>query len=241
MERQRRWAKLALIILLVGIVAGEATLFAADGKISLDFKNTPVDKVLTSLFQGTGHNYMLAPGITSFVTVSLRDMDFDQALQATLRSANLTYRLEDGVYIIRQKDLPSTAGSYNKPVAPPAATSSSGTDAELPSAEVRIEKIQLIYVDCVDIAAMFGQDTPMSRGQMLANSGPASSLYGAFTQPTPGYGSGYGYGYGNSGYGYGGYGYNGYGANYGSNNGYGNYGAGYSGFNGYSGYRGYGY
>jgi hypothetical protein len=242
MERQRHcWLRVIVVVVLVGLLASASAVIAADGRISLDFKNSSIESALTTLFQGTGRNYVLAPGVSGTVTVSLRDMQFEQALQATLRSAGLTYRVEDNVYVIRTKDLTTSAPSANTGGSklPTVSGPSASSNSELPSAEVRVERIPLMFMDTVDIAGLFGAETTMPRAQTLAttggnfgggsgfNIGGVSGAYGS-----GGYGGYYG-GYGSSG-GYGGYG--GYGGGYGNyggygsspSRGYGNYGGGYN-------------
>jgi len=223
MQRQKRRAlSFVMVGALIGMLAViSSSSSAAESKINLDLKNTSIESALAGLFQGTGKNYVLAPGVTGTVTLSLRDMPFEQALQATVRSAGLTYKLEDNVYVIRPKESTSNNGSAsNRPPDPTPTGVRARIDtlpeAELPSAEIRIEKIRLNFIDALDVAILFGGEAIISRGGSQPYDGVFGSQYGM------------GGAYGIPGLSLGGYG------------GYGNYGRGYGGYGEYSSYSGYG-
>ncbi|MDO8682536.1 MAG: secretin and TonB N-terminal domain-containing protein [Armatimonadota bacterium] len=225
--RRLNSARSRFILLIMAIwllVAASFSFGAVEKRITLDFKSAPIDSVIAKLFEGTGLNYALAPGATGTVTVTLRDVPFEQALQTALRSANLTYRLDDGVYVV---------GPQNAPVTKPSPTYISPSltpTVEVPSAEMRIEKIPLNFSDAFDIAEMLGSELAISRGGAMTMSG-SGSVYDS--QRFPGF---YGYGYSS-------------GLNNGSGNsttrpygvqpstgyGYGNYGGYYGGYSGNSG------
>jgi hypothetical protein len=243
MEGQRRdWFRLVVAVVLVGMLAaGASGILAAENRITLDFKDSPIEGALQALFQGTGRNYAINPGVRGTVTLSLRDMPFDQAMQAIVRSAGLTYKVEDNVYMVRQKET-TTPGT---PSIKPSATSAAGASGiELPSAEVRIEKIPMNFADAVDIAGMFGSESMLSRGGTLAMGGTYGIGSGISGGGYSGYGGGGGYGgyggYGGTG-GYGGYGGSSmFGGGYGGTGGFGGYGGGYSSYGGGYGYGSYG-
>lgn len=219
-SRRRRALSCAMAVALIGVLGVmSSSSSAAENKISLDLKNTSIETALASLFQGTGKNYVLAPGVTGTVTLSLRDVPFEQALQATVRSAGLTYKLEDNVYVIRPKEPTNNnvSTNYRPPEPTPVDTSRAGQAiAELLSAEIRIEKIQLNFIDAVDVATIFGGEALFSR--------TGSQHYGAI------YGSPYGYGMGGGAYGIPGFslgGYSGYGGSSGYYRPYSGYSSGY--------------
>jgi hypothetical protein len=199
---------------------------AAEKRITLELKDTPIHQAVAALFQGTQLNYVLERGITGTVTVSLRDMPIDQALQTMLRVAGLTYRIEDGVYTIGHRD---SASSPQPRAETPPVTTPAVPIVEVPPAEIRIEKVPLNFADSFDIAEMLGVDYVESRGASLVLS-PGGYGYSSGAGGSYGYGGPYGYGgYGNS-QNYGNYrnfggstfqgGY-GYGGGYGNQGGYG--------------------
>jgi len=225
--RLRFWPCLVAALIVCPTIA----LSDVDKKVTVDFRDTPIRMALEVLFRGTGLSYTLDPGSAGPVNVTLRDMPFDSALQAIVRSAGLTSVNEGGVYAIRPKDasLPTSG-----PVTPATSAATEPPAVELPSAEVRIEKIPLNFADAFDIGGIFGAQAMTSR---------LGAMVGATS------GSGYGFGFGSGGaygisgfnsYGYGGFG--GSGLGYGSRS-YSTYGSGVSGYGGYGsdGYGGSGY
>ena len=232
MEKSRLNMKCAVPVAIVAlaIMLAVPSFGAVDKQITLDLNNIPIQSALTMLFQGTGLSWAPLAGVSGNVTIALRDVPFEQALKSTLNAANLTYKLQDGVYSIGLKsviDAPAPALAPAPEIGPP-------PTVELPSSEIHIEKIKLTFVDCYDIAALFGvQQTSTSRASSLLGVGtgfgfgsgaggsfsmPGFSNYGGNSRYPGSYGGG---GYGNSG----GLGYGSYGGM--GMNGGGGYGSGY--------------
>lgn len=81
---------------------------------SLQLTNTRILQALDILLKGTGRNYRLMPGtrVDGVVTVNLRDVPLDNAVEIVLRSAGLRAARENHTYIIEPLLAP-------RPTAPP--------------------------------------------------------------------------------------------------------------------------
>lgn len=222
--------RVVLVISAVLSLLLAQTAFTADSVVSssgdsvtLTLKDTDVRVALEALFRSVGKDFIMDPGIVGPVpALSFNNVSFETALKSIVKSAGLTYRVDDEIYIITKKPELTRTGSGPEP---PAYT----PEPEVVAAdEVIIEKIPLNYSSASEILAIMNGD------------------YDNLSYGSGGYGNG---GYGSYGTGYGGYGsYGGSGSYPGSYGGYGSgsYGGGYSGGypGGYSGnygsYGGYG-
>ncbi len=79
-------------------------------RVTLYFDNADVRYALKLLFQSAGANFTLDQAVHGTVMISLTDVPFRTALENVLRSTAsqtpLTYRVEDGVYIVTVKQAP---------------------------------------------------------------------------------------------------------------------------------------
>ncbi len=77
---------------------------------SLELDQADVRDALRALFRNVGVSYSIAPEVQGFVTVSLKNVTFEAALQNVLRQVDATYRVEGGVYQIikRQQEIAPT-------------------------------------------------------------------------------------------------------------------------------------
>lgn len=74
---------------------------------SLEYQQADVREALRALFKNVGVSYSIAPEVQGAVTVSLKNVSFDTALQNVLRQVDATYRIEAGVYqIVKREDNP---------------------------------------------------------------------------------------------------------------------------------------
>ncbi len=65
---------------------------------SLELDQADVREALRALFKNVNVSYSIAPEVQGTVTVSLKNVTFDTALQNVLRQVDATYRVEAGVY-----------------------------------------------------------------------------------------------------------------------------------------------
>ncbi len=227
---------LLLAVLCVSVAMAQARTDSTK-KINLEFRNTPIRSAIDALFRSAGLNYALDPSVTGTITVSLKDVNFEDALNVVLRQANLTRRKEGEVYYIKPRAEETPAATMPGPETPPQFTVPSVTDTV--KSDVKIEKLTLQYADAVDMSQLFGGQVFQSRsGGMSGGGGYGGGGYGGYGMG--GYGMG-GYG-GMSGFGMGGYGgMSGFGmGGYGGMSGFGM--GGYGGMSsfGMGGYGGYG-
>ena len=72
---------------------------------SLELEQADVREALRALFKNVNVSYSIAPEVQGPVTVSLKNVTFEAALQNILRQVDATYRVEGGVYeIIKRVD-----------------------------------------------------------------------------------------------------------------------------------------
>ena len=77
----------------------------------LELEQADVREALRLLFKNVNASYGVAPEVQGTVTVSLRNVPFETALQAILKQVDATYRVEGGVYqIIRRDDTGVVSG-----------------------------------------------------------------------------------------------------------------------------------
>src|SRR5579862_1151883 len=124
MSRNIRLAVAAVLGLsmLTGLpVAAHAQTDPANQVIpSLDLDAIDVREALRALFKGIDVSYSIAPEVQGSVTVNLKNVRFDTALQNILKQCDATYRVEGGVYqIIKREEIapPTTTGPETAPTA----------------------------------------------------------------------------------------------------------------------------
>ncbi len=89
---------------------------------SLELEQADVREAIKILFRNLNVSYSIAPEVQGTVTVSLRNVPFETALQNILKQVNATYRVEGGVYqIIARIDPGVTTGPEQLPGGTPAA------------------------------------------------------------------------------------------------------------------------
>src|SRR5437763_16361793 len=97
---------IALTALPIGALAQSANQ-TGNKRVTLSVENADLRYALKLLFTSAGLNYTLNQAVRGTATVSLSDVPFRTALESLLRSSQsttpLTYRVEDGVYIIHPK------------------------------------------------------------------------------------------------------------------------------------------
>ncbi len=114
--------KIGLSVAIGALALGAGTIMPAHSQavpskpISLSLSGAPVKQALTILFTGAHLNYTLDPNVAGYVNVNLRDVSFETALKAVLRSATpplVADRDPDtGVYYVKPKtDTAAAAGN----------------------------------------------------------------------------------------------------------------------------------
>ncbi len=65
--------------------------------INLDFENTDIKDVIRVLAQKSGANIILGQDVAATVTIQLKDVTWEKALDIVLKNYNLTYKKEEGL------------------------------------------------------------------------------------------------------------------------------------------------
>lgn len=103
--------QLVVLLAIFAIVVIPCLAWAQDGndngkpekKVTIDFRDVPIQSAVRILFEGTGFSYNFEPGVTGNVNMKLVDVAFSQALDKVLQSANMTLRNENNVFTIGPK------------------------------------------------------------------------------------------------------------------------------------------
>lgn len=194
-----------LLVVSAGFVRAQDTPATPNKTISVNFKDANIREALETLFKGTGLNMAISQDAAQAppVTVSLQDVPFDTALRVVLDSANLTYSKKDGIYQIKAKIQVVDPGQG------PQVTPVDPTQVVEVTAEPEVEKIPLMFMDCLDMYnALRGQ--PSNSAANMGGSGGFGS--------SGGFGGGsFGGGFGSSG----GFGGGSFGGGFGSSGGFG--------------------
>jgi hypothetical protein len=104
-------------VLMSGALLGDQSNSSSTSNVrivNLELADVPVKDAIEKLFAGTGLKYNIGPGVSGrVVELKLKGVTFEQALNALMEAARLTYKLEDGVYIISPADA-KTSTSNNQ-------------------------------------------------------------------------------------------------------------------------------
>jgi len=197
--------------LLLGLSLVFATAACADDeepRVSISVTDANVHEVLALIAKQAGLNISVDANVRGSVTVSLRDVTAQQALDTVAAAAGARVREDQGTYYIEPKPLPPerpqaprtpVGGSTVLPPGSSAGTSASGGITAAEEDRVVTRLIQLNYADAAMLAQAFGGGV-IGSGLGFTGSpfrqGGGRGGYG-------GYGGGQGYGggrgYGNSG------------------------------------------
>lgn len=106
-------------LLLLGVLLFGFTVSAQSQKVSLDFKNERVEKVLASIKRQTGMSLVFSDQLVDVnrkVTMQLKDVTLKEALTRLLSGINLTFEIRNNkIYFIEKKAV-SQPGSRKKRV-----------------------------------------------------------------------------------------------------------------------------
>lgn len=92
-------------ILLALALAGAALSAIAQEKttaVTIDAKGADVRSVIHDIFQQTGKNFVLKPGVRFVLYLSLDKVNFDEALAIVCKNANLQFEVQNDIYYISQ-------------------------------------------------------------------------------------------------------------------------------------------
>jgi type II secretory pathway component GspD/PulD (secretin) len=112
-------AILSLAILTAFAVPADPPV-AAPQTVSISSKGTDVRAVLHDVFTQSNKNYVLEPNVRFVLYLSVKDVEFEEALQIVCKMANLDYELQNGIYYVGPKKQQAPVKPEPKPeVKPP--------------------------------------------------------------------------------------------------------------------------
>lgn len=92
--------RLLLVFLLLSLMS---IVYAAPGQVridSLNFVNSEISTILKSLADVSGASIVVSPDVKGSITLKLRDVTVDQALQIITNMTGYGYRVTNGVYVV---------------------------------------------------------------------------------------------------------------------------------------------
>ena len=131
------------VILSVSSIAAAQEDVSQKQISSLELEQADVREALRALFKNVNVSYSIAPEVQGPITVSLKNVTFETALQNVLRQVDATYRIEAGVYEIVKKAENITANQKD-------------TDTPVKADTKIIRRIKIRSADPAFIAMMLG-------------------------------------------------------------------------------------
>lgn len=83
----------------------------ATGRVTVSSRGMDVRRVLYDMFTQANKNFVLEPAVRVELFLSLRDIDFEEALMAVCHVANLQYDIQNGIYFISRRRNPPPAAT----------------------------------------------------------------------------------------------------------------------------------
>ena len=190
--------KKVLLVLLFGfsLVLMPKATFAQSANtpsITLDLKDAPIRTTLEMAFKQAGiNNFVIDNNVAGFVTMTITDQPFENALKLIMRAATepLTYTKENNVYIVKVRvitPVPQTAGP--DPI-PPVTVNS-----------LTWERIPLVYIDPFDLQVALGPILNISQFTRFSGGGIGNGGFGGGFGSSGGLGGGSMGGFGGAGMG----------------------------------------
>jgi type II secretory pathway component GspD/PulD (secretin) len=147
---------------------------------SLDYQQADVREAIRALFRTVNASYTIAPDVQGTITVSLKGVTFENALQNITRQVDATYHIEGGVVNIIHRIVDVGGGSLEPP------------STVEPGSNKVIRRIKIRSADPAFIAMMIGQQngstnfnaiperTTITNGRMFGGSGGGGGGGGGF-------------------------------------------------------------
>ena len=140
------------IVIGISSISAHAQQERNPNSITLDLKDAPIRTVIEMAFKQAGiTNYVIDNNVAGFVTMTITDQPFENALKLIMRAATtpLTYIKENNVYIVKPRQI-----TVSNPTPAPDLTQ----DDSLRN-NVSFERIPLIFIDPMDLMGAFGNIT----------------------------------------------------------------------------------
>lgn len=189
--------KKVLLVLLFGfsLVLMPKATFAQSANapsITLDLKDAPIRTTLEMAFKQAGiNNFVIDNNVAGFVTMTITDQPFENALKLIMRAATepLTYTKENNVYIVKVR------------VATPAPQSAVPDLAPVTINSLTWERIPLVYIDPFDLQVVLGPILNISQFSRFSGGGMGNGGFGGGFGSAGGLGGGSMGGFGGAGLG----------------------------------------
>ena len=135
-----------------GLRSRLSSLRSRVSSITRDLRDAPIRTVIEMAFKQAGiTNYVIDNNVAGFVTMTITDQPFENALKLIMRAATtpLTYIKENNVYIVKPRQI-----TVSNPTPAPDLTQDDSARNN-----VSFERIPLIFIDPMDLMGAFGNIT----------------------------------------------------------------------------------
>ncbi|TCD02548.1 STN domain-containing protein [Pedobacter psychroterrae] len=110
--------RLTIVIITIALMQVSAAGLAQ--KVSLSFKNVPLEQVLVAGKQQTAYNFVYTEDVIAKakpVTIHLKDADLEDALHACFQNQPLNFTIEQNTIVVKEKqpsflDLPKSVFTF---------------------------------------------------------------------------------------------------------------------------------
>ena len=131
--------------------------------ITVSAKGEDVRDVLSDVFTQTGKSFVIQPNIHFVLFLSLKDVEFEEALSLICKTASLKYDLQNGIYFVSRDKAASTAPAPAQTPAAPASSTSAPTGKLSPKT---LAKKVTVKLKKAELKALFAQMSAQSGVQI---------------------------------------------------------------------------
>ncbi|MEC3880586.1 SusC/RagA family TonB-linked outer membrane protein [Parapedobacter sp. 10938] len=100
--------RLALFLVLVGLLSANASVYSQNAKLSIDVKDLPMRDALRQVEKASGKRFFMSDDLAvmdSRISVKVRNKSFEQVMREVLKGYDLSYKLADNGMVIITEDV----------------------------------------------------------------------------------------------------------------------------------------
>jgi len=99
--------RLALFLVLVGLLSANANVYSQNSKLSIDVKDMPMRDALRQVEKASGKRFFMSDDLDAMdsrISVRMRNKSFEQVMHEVLKGHDLSYKLADNGMVIITED-----------------------------------------------------------------------------------------------------------------------------------------
>src|SRR3546814_662109 len=93
-----RIMRLALFLVLVGLLSAQANVYSQNAKLSIDVTDMPMRDALRQVEKVSGKRFFMSDDLAAMdsrISVTVRNKSFEQVMREVLKGHDLSYKLAD--------------------------------------------------------------------------------------------------------------------------------------------------